>query len=213
MCLRPRKVCDDESLTRAALGAFRASLAPKQHVTRATTARSRKMPQCTNSASHPIRLVQRYCAACYPHCSPPAPPPRHTHEPTYIETRNQMTAKTLRFSQLSASRQALVRLCQDINFGQIQDLHIRNSDPVWGPAPTVLSEIKLDTEDAPRPENELPDFKLSSEVKRLMSQLDQLKDGKIERIEVRAGVPKRMVFISESASKRARRTPPCVDPV
>ena len=124
-----------------------------------------------------------------------------------------MTAKPLRFSQLSASRQALVRLCQDINFGQIQGLHVRDFDPVWDPAPTVLSEIKLDTEDGPRPENELPDFKLSSEVKRLMCQLDQLKDGKIERIEVRAGVPKRMVLISESASKGARRTPPCVDPV
>ena len=97
--------------------------------------------------------------------------------------------------------------------GQIHDLHVRNSDPVWDPAPTVLSEIKLDTEDGPRPENELPDFKLSSEVKRLMCQLDQLKDAKIERIEVRAGVPKRMVLISESASKGARRTPPCVDPV
>jgi hypothetical protein len=50
--------------------------------------------------------------------------------------------------------------------------------------PNVLSEVKLDAEDAPRPENELPDFKLSSEVKRLTCQLDQLKDGKIERIEV-----------------------------
>jgi hypothetical protein len=50
--------------------------------------------------------------------------------------------------------------------------------------PNVLSEVKLDAEDAPRPENELPDFKLSSEVRRSMCQLDQLKDGKIERIEV-----------------------------
>ena len=117
-----------------------------------------------------------------------------------------MTANAQRLSQLSASRQMLVRLCQDINFGQIQGLLVRNSEPVWDLAPTVLSEVKLDAEDAPRPENELPDFKLSSEVKRLMSQLDQLKDGKIERIEVRAGVPKRMVLISESASNGAPNT-------
>jgi len=120
-----------------------------------------------------------------------------------------MTAKTLLFSQLSASRQALVRLCQDINFGQIQDLHVRNSDPVWDPAPTVVSEIKLDTEDAPRPENELPDFKLLSQIQRLMRRLDQLRDGRIERIEVREGIPRRLVLTSPLASRVARPMPPC----
>src|ERR1039458_8503432 len=118
-----------------------------------------------------------------------------------------MTAKTLRFSQLSASRRVLVRLCQDINFGQIQELHVRNSDPVWDPAPTVLSEIKLDTEDTPRPESELPDFKLSSEIRRLMCRLDQLENGRIERIEVREGIPRRLVLASLPMSRAARRTP------
>ena len=123
-----------------------------------------------------------------------------------------MTAKTLRFSQLSASRRVLVRLCQDINFGQIQELHVRNSDPVWDPAPTVLSEIKLDTEDTPRPESELPDFKLSSEIRRLMRRLDQLENGRIERIEVREGIPRRLVLASLPTSRAARRTPQCGDP-
>jgi hypothetical protein len=101
----------------------------------------------------------------------------------------------------SASRQALVRLCQDINFGQIQNLYVRHGDPVWDPAPTVLSEIKLDVEDAPRPEAELPDFKLSTEIQRLTCQLDQLKDGRIEKIEVRGGVPKRLVLTTPPASR------------
>jgi hypothetical protein len=51
-------------------------------------------------------------------------------------------------------------------------------------------------DDAPRPEGELPDFKLSSEIQRLISQLDQIKDGRIERVEVRAGVPRRLVLSS-----------------
>jgi len=107
----------------------------------------------------------------------------------------------------------LVRLCQNINFGQIQDLHVRNSDPVWDPAPTVLSEIKLDIEEAARPESELPDFKLSSQIQRLMHRLDQLTDGRIERIEVREGIPRRLVLTSRLALSAARRTPPCGDPV
>jgi len=110
-----------------------------------------------------------------------------------------MTPKTPRFSQLSASRQALVRVCQDVNFGQIQGLHVRNTDPVWDPAPTVLSEVRLDIEESPRPEGDLPDFKLSSEIQRLMCQLDQLRDGRIEKIEVRGGVPRRLVLTSHLA--------------
>jgi hypothetical protein len=108
-------------------------------------------------------------------------------------------SKPLRLSQLSAARQTLVRLCQDINFGQIQGLHVRNSDPVWDPAPTVLSEVRLDIEESPRPEGELPDFQLSSEIQRLMCQLDQLKDGRVEKIEVRAGVPRRLILTSRPA--------------
>ena len=127
--------------------------------------------------------------------------------------RKRPTAKTLRFSQLSASRQVLVRLCQNINFGQIQDLHVRNSELVWDPAPTVLSEIKLDTEEAPRPENELSDFKLSAQIQRLMRRLDQLRDGRIERIEVREGIPRRLVLTSRLALSAVHRTPPCGDPV
>ena len=123
-----------------------------------------------------------------------------------------MTPETPRFSQLSASRQTLVRLCQDINFGQILDLHVRNSDPVWDPAPTVISEIKLDVDEAPRPEGDLPDFKLSSQIRRLMCQLDQLRDGKIEKIVVREGIPRHLVLASLPTSRAARRTPQCGDP-
>ena len=136
---------------------------------------------------------------------------RNTHEA--IEARNQMTPKTPRFSQLSLSRQTLVRVCQDVNFGQIQGLHVRDSDPVWDPAPTVLSEVRLDIEESPRPEGELPDFKLSSEIQRLMCQLDQLQDGKIEKIEVRGGVPRRLVLSSRLASRAVRRTLPRGDAV
>ena len=101
-------------------------------------------------------------------------------------------SKPLRLSDLSFARQALVRLCQDVNFGQILDLRVGNAEPIWNPGPTILSEVRLDIEEAPRPEGGLPDFKLSSEIQRLMCQLDQLKDGRIEKIEVRGGVPRRL---------------------
>ena len=42
-------------------------------------------------------------------------------------------ARGIRFSQLSVPRQALVRLCQATNYGQIHHLEIRDSDPVLNP--------------------------------------------------------------------------------
>jgi hypothetical protein len=86
-----------------------------------------------------------------------------------------------------------------VNFGQILDLKVGNAEPIWNPGPTVLSEVRLDIEETPRPEGGPPDFKLSSEIQRLMRQLDQLKDGRVEKIEIRAGVPRRLIQTSRPA--------------
>jgi len=86
-----------------------------------------------------------------------------------------------------------VRLCQDVNFGQIVDLLVKNTEPIWDPGPTILSEVRLDIEETPRQEGKLPDFRLSSEIRRLLHQLDQITDGKIAKIEIRDGLPRRLV--------------------
>ena len=62
---------------------------------------------------------------------------------------------TRRLSELSAPRQALVRLCQSVNFGQIRGLEVRDSDPVFSPPPEVLFEVKLDSDVVSRPEIDL----------------------------------------------------------
>jgi hypothetical protein len=100
-----------------------------------------------------------------------------------------------RLSQLSAPRQALVRLFQSINFGSLEGLEVRHGEPMFSPAPTVFAEVKLDAPNEPRPEMDLGDFELRSEVTRLMEQLDELGDVSIERIDVRYGVPKRAVIV------------------
>ena len=99
-----------------------------------------------------------------------------------------------RFSHLSPLRQVLVRLLQSINFGHVDGLEVRGGEPVFSPAPMVFVEIKLDFAADPRPEIDLTDFELRDEVIRLMDQLDQLGDGSIERIDVRHGVPRRVLI-------------------
>jgi hypothetical protein len=98
------------------------------------------------------------------------------------------------YSQLSAPRQAFVRLLQSVNFGYVLGVTIKNGDPVFHPEPTVLLDLKLDADERERQEADLPDFALRGEVLRLMARLDQLQDGRIERIEVRAGIPRRVVI-------------------
>jgi hypothetical protein len=100
----------------------------------------------------------------------------------------------LRLSDLSRPRQALVRLCQEINFGSIHNLEILKKEPVYQPEPIVLVDVRLDSDDCARPELKIADFSLSQEVRRLMLRLDELNNGKIDRLEIRAGLPRRMMF-------------------
>jgi len=101
-----------------------------------------------------------------------------------------------RFSELSGPRQVLVRLCQSINHGQIEALRITDGEPTFSPTPKVLVDVKLDQDEGPRPEVELRDFELCSELRRLMSRIDGIKDGKVARLEIRGGVPRRVIFES-----------------
>jgi hypothetical protein len=103
-------------------------------------------------------------------------------------------ARVPRLSELSAPRQALVRLCQSIDYGQIVALQIHDGEPVFSPAPTIVLDVKLDAAPQDRSESALEDFALRDEVCRLLIQIDLMKEGRADRIEVRAGIPRRIVI-------------------
>jgi hypothetical protein len=65
---------------------------------------------------------------------------------------------------------------------------------VLSPPPLVLVGVKLDADQVPRPEVDAPDFELCNEVRRLIGELQRVGSGIIEHIEVRSGVPRRIVF-------------------
>lgn len=104
-----------------------------------------------------------------------------------------------RFSSLSALRQALARHCQSINYGEINNLRVRDREPVLAdPQCVVLLDVKLDSEEYSRQVAEQSDFVLSIEFVRLMALLDRIQNGKISRLEVRAGIPRRVVWESST---------------
>jgi hypothetical protein len=99
----------------------------------------------------------------------------------------------IHFTDLSPGQRRLLRLFQAINFGRIDELEVRNGEPQFSPLPRVFVELKLDVDDGPRPESRQQHFPLRSQVGRFFAQLAQLRDSTIERIEVRHGLPFRMV--------------------
>jgi hypothetical protein len=100
----------------------------------------------------------------------------------------------MQMEDLSPARQRLLRLLQSINFGRVEELEIRNGEPVFSPAPRVFVELKLDVNDGPRPESRLERFPLREQVERFFTQIAQLNEGTVEVIEVRHGLPFRMVI-------------------
>lgn len=102
--------------------------------------------------------------------------------------------RAVRLSELSPPRQLLVRLCQAINFGSLHGLTIQDGEPIFSPPPIVALELKLDSDDERRPEVDLDDFQVRDEFHRLLNWIDRFRNGMIERIEVRAGIPRRLFF-------------------
>jgi hypothetical protein len=105
----------------------------------------------------------------------------------------------------------LVRLCQATNFGSVQDLIVQGGEPIFAASPAiVLQEVKLDSEDHARSEAVLPDFLLCTQFRRLISMLDQIGNGKISRIEIRAGLPRKIVV--ERSVSEYLTPPPSAEP-
>jgi hypothetical protein len=108
-------------------------------------------------------------------------------------------SKEPRFSELSALRQRLARLCQSTNYGEINNLPVRDREPILSdPQCIVLMDVKLDSEQHPRPEVGQSDFVLSTELVRLVALIDRIQDGKISKLEIRAGIPRRVVWESRA---------------
>jgi hypothetical protein len=93
----------------------------------------------------------------------------------------------------------LVELMQSLNFGRIEHLVVAGGRPVFDPPPEVVREIKFGTENGPRLERFRVDFTLKTEVLELLAQLEALGEGVVRSIEVRHGLPFRMIVVEADA--------------
>jgi len=108
-------------------------------------------------------------------------------------------ADTVALASLPPAGERLVRLMQELNFGQVRDLVVRDGEPVFDPPPRVVREVKFGGENGPRPEAAKADFALKVQVRELFAQLEALGDGLVECIEVKHGLPFRMTVEEDAA--------------
>lgn len=99
-----------------------------------------------------------------------------------------------RKSSLSPARCRLLELMQSIGFGRIENMIVRGDEPVFRPPPYVVREFNLTSDDDADPEGATTDFELKAQVVRLFRLLDKLGDGLVELIEVKNGLPFKLVI-------------------
>ena len=91
--------------------------------------------------------------------------------------------------QLSVPKQQLIELMQLLNFGRIEELPIRNGQPILSPPPRMVRDIKLGGDNAPRPELNARDFLLKTQVVELFRHLEAINNGTVAVLEVKHGLP------------------------
>jgi hypothetical protein len=94
---------------------------------------------------------------------------------------------------LPAACKHLLRLMQENPFSRIENLSVANGEPQFEPTTKVIVEHKFGGNDGPRREAELTDFALKKEHIELFRQFDAIGSGVILTLEIRGGMPFRMI--------------------
>jgi hypothetical protein len=102
-------------------------------------------------------------------------------------------------ASLSPARRRLLEACQQIGFGRLEQLVFEEGEPQFLPPPRIVREVKFGGENGPRPELGKADFVLKQQVVELFGHLDRHRTGIIDVLEVKHGLPFRMI-VTEAAA-------------
>ena len=91
-------------------------------------------------------------------------------------------------AKVSLPRQQLLRQFQQLHFGRIECLGVRDGEPVLSPMPRRIKEFKPGSDNAPRPELN-SDYYSRRQVIELLEYFDRIRNGTIDVIEIKHGLP------------------------
>jgi hypothetical protein len=98
-----------------------------------------------------------------------------------------------KISGLSAACKQLLRVMQENPFSRIEQLTVDCGQPRFGSTTKIIAEMKFGACDGPRSEAVLADFVLKKEHIELFRQFDHIGSGVILALEVKGGLPFRMI--------------------
>lgn len=93
---------------------------------------------------------------------------------------------------LSPARQRLVELMQEVNFGRIERLEVREGEPLLDPPPRILRKVAFGRMNAPNPARAKDDFVLKEPVRELFDLFDREIAVVVESLDLQHGLPVRM---------------------
>lgn len=99
-----------------------------------------------------------------------------------------------------ANHEQLVALMRQIGFGRIESLHISGGQPVLDPPPRIVREIKFGSETSPGVPADRSKSVPKRQVQELFDLMREVENGVIDVLEVRHGLPFRVV-IAESPAR------------
>ena len=91
-------------------------------------------------------------------------------------------------SSLSNPQRQLLELLQNINFGRLEALHVRNGQPDFQIPPRIIRKLKIGGENGPRPEVQNSDFRLKDQQIEMLEEIAAVGDGTVLSIEVKHGL-------------------------
>lgn len=101
---------------------------------------------------------------------------------------------------VSPARHRLLALCQKLNFGRIELIPVRDGQPILDPTPATAKEVKFASDNDPREDLRRTEFLQKRQIQDFCHQLDQLQNGVIEFLEVKHGIPFKMIVRSSPGS-------------
>ena len=102
-------------------------------------------------------------------------------------------------SSLSPSRKRLLTIFQQVGHGHLENLFFKDREPIFDPPPKIVHEIKFGGENGPRPELAINDFVLKQQIVELFAFFDEKRNGVIEVLEIKNGLPFHMNVAEVSA--------------
>ena len=78
---------------------------------------------------------------------------------------------------------------QQLDNGEIRQLPIRRGEPVLDPAPVVFRTVRFGRRYGILPQPQLGDYAVNKRIVRFLVVIRELRDGEIEVLRIRAGLP------------------------